>query len=50
MNGKGSKQRPTDHNRFAEAYDVIFRKKEAKKKLITEDSQPEKVNPDDNSK
>lgn len=47
MNGKGSKQRPTDHNRFAEAYDAIFRKKEAEEKLITEDPQSDKVDEDD---
>ena len=47
MNGKGSKQRPTDHKRFDEAYDAIFRKKEAEEKLITEDPQSDKVDEDD---
>ena len=44
MNGKGSKQRPTDYNRFAEAYDAIFRKKE---KLIEETKPTDKVDEDD---
>lgn len=26
--GKGSRQRPTDHNKYSEGYDRIFNKKE----------------------
>ena len=36
MSGKGSDQRPTDHKKFSENYDLIFGKKNDKNSSSTE--------------
>jgi hypothetical protein len=33
MSGKGSDQRPTDHKKFSENYDLIFGKKDDKNSI-----------------
>ena len=42
--GKGSIQRPEDHKKFSDNFDLIFGKKD--KKVLTEDQIEDKIQPE----